>query len=66
MLVAAKVPVDVVAETTIEADAQGGYSMVINTSGIPDKEYRIEGAGDVKTMRLRGSAQGSHGDEEPS
>lgn len=53
------VPVDVVAETTVEADANGIYSIAIDTSGVPSGVYRIEGAGDSKTIRLGGSSASS-------
>ncbi len=61
---AATVPIDVVAETTTQADSQGKYTLVIDTSGIPDTEYKIQGAGDVKTIRLGGSSQSSSSDDE--
>jgi len=48
------VPVEVVAETQIKADSGGKYTMNIDTSGIPAGDYRIEGAGDMKTIRLGG------------
>ena len=54
-----QVPVEVVAETTIEADSQGKYGMVIDTSGIPGGDYRIEGAGDSKTIHIGGSSETS-------
>ncbi len=53
----AKVHVDVVAETTVEADHAGRYSMTIDTSGIPSGAYTIEGAGDTRTIRLGGSSR---------
>ena len=49
------VPVEVLAETQITADSGGKYSLNIDTSGIPAGGYRIEGAGDVKTIRLGGA-----------
>jgi hypothetical protein len=54
-----QVPVEVVAETTVEADSQGKYGMVIDTSGIPGGDYRIEGAGDSKTIHIGGSSETS-------
>ena len=47
------VPVEVVAETTAQVDSEGKYELVIDTSGIPAGDYRIEGAGDLKTIRIR-------------
>jgi hypothetical protein len=47
------VPVEVMAETVAQADSEGKYELVIDTSGIPAGDYRIEGAGDLKTIRIR-------------
>jgi len=61
---ASQVPVQVVAETTVKADSQGKYGMEIDTSGIPNGDYRIEGAGDSKTIHIGGSSQStSSGDD---
>ena len=49
------VPVEVVAETKITTDSGGKYTLYIDTSGIPAGDYRIEGAGDAKTIRLGGA-----------
>jgi len=49
------VPVEVVAETQITTDSSGRYTLNIDTSGIPAGDYRIEGAGDAKTIRLGGA-----------
>jgi hypothetical protein len=49
------VPVEVVAETKINTDSSGKYTLNIDTSGIPAGDYRIEGAGDAKTIRLGGA-----------
>ncbi|HUS75057.1 MAG TPA: hypothetical protein VMY43_03515 [Methanothrix sp.] len=49
------VPVEVVAETKIAADSSGKYTLDIDTSGIPAGDYRIEGAGDSKTIHLGGA-----------
>ncbi len=46
------VPVEVVAETMAQADSEGKYELVIDTSGIPAGDYRIEGAGDLKIVRI--------------
>lgn len=51
------VAVSVVAETAVKADSQGHYVMTIDTSGIPTGEYRIEGAGDTKTINLGSSSE---------
>ena len=48
------VPVEVVAETQVMPDSEGKYSLVIDTTGIPAGEYRIEGAGDAQTIRIGG------------
>ena len=53
------VPVTVMAETVVTTDARGKYSLNIDTSGIPAGEYRIEGAGDAKTILLGGSTSTS-------
>jgi hypothetical protein len=46
------VPVKVEAETAVLADSKGKYSLAIDTSGIPAGDYRIEGDGDSKTIRI--------------
>lgn len=46
------VPVKVEAETAVLADSKGKYSLTIDTSGIPAGDYRIEGNGDSKTIRI--------------
>lgn len=48
------VPVSVEAQTQVQADSAGKYELVIDTSGIPAGDYRIQGAGEVKTIRLGG------------
>lgn len=58
---ASHVKVDVTAETEVRADQNGGYRLAIDTSGVPEGEYRIESAGDVKVVRIT-SASGSRGD----
>jgi len=59
---ASKVPVEIVAETTVIADSQGKYKLVIDTTGMPSGDYEIEGEGDTKTVRIGGSAFSSGGD----
>lgn len=49
-----EVPVNIEAQTQVKADSAGKYKLVIDTSGIPAGDYRIQGAGDVKTIRLGG------------
>lgn len=51
-----KVTVEVVAETTVTANSQGKYNMVIDTFGIPAGTYRIEEASDSKTIRIGSSS----------
>ncbi len=60
---ASKVPVEVNAETSVKADSAGKYSLIIDTSGIPNGDYKIMGAGDSKIVRIGGSsgALGSEG-----
>lgn len=48
------IPVTVEAETQVQADSAGKYSLAIDTSGIPAGDYRIAGAGDSKIIRLGG------------
>ena len=47
-----QVPVEVGAETRVMADGNGKYSLDIDTSGIPAGEYRIEVAGETKTIQV--------------
>ncbi|MCX6677693.1 MAG: hypothetical protein NTU95_07080 [Methanothrix sp.] len=49
-----QVPVNIEAQTQVQADSVGKYELVIDTSGIPAGDYRIQGAGDAKTIRLGG------------
>ena len=46
------VAVSVEAETEVKADSQGRYLLDIDTSGIPAGEYRIEAAGETKTIQI--------------
>jgi len=52
-----QVPVEVAAETQVKADSNGKYSLDIDTSGIPAGEYRIEVAGETKTIQVGGLSQ---------
>jgi hypothetical protein len=49
-----EIPVIVEAQTQVQADSAGKYNLAIDTSGIPAGDYRIEGAGDSKIIRLGG------------
>jgi hypothetical protein len=49
---ATAVPVKVEAETAVQANSEGSYSLTIDTSGIPAGDYHIEGDGDSKTVRI--------------
>jgi hypothetical protein len=61
------VPVEIEAETSVMADPQGEYTLVIDTSGMPSGEYRIEGQGQAKTIRIgQSQADRSDGDNEHS
>jgi hypothetical protein len=51
-----KVPVNIEAQTQVKADPAGTYKLAIDTTGIPAGDYRIQGAGDVKTIRLGGGS----------
>jgi hypothetical protein len=59
---AASVPVRVSADTTVQADSKGRYSLVLDTSGIPAGDYTIMGNGETKIINLGASA----GSSEPS
>ncbi|MCX6674382.1 MAG: hypothetical protein NTY37_11465 [Methanothrix sp.] len=51
-----QVPVNIEAQTQVQADSAGTYKLIIDTSGIPAGDYRIQGAGDAKTIRLGGGS----------
>jgi hypothetical protein len=44
----------VAAETAVNADTAGKYSLDIDTSGIPSGAYKIEGAGETKIIQVGG------------
>jgi hypothetical protein len=58
---ASVVSVKVEAETAVRADSKGRYSLAIDTSGIPAGDYRIEGDGDSKIVRIGSPAAVSNG-----
>jgi len=47
-----EVPITIEAETGVLADSSGSYKLVIDTTGIPESDYLIEGDGDEKTVRI--------------
>lgn len=56
---APKVDIEVNAETAVLADSSGKYSLVIDTSGMPGGDYRIEGGGDSKVAHIGGTSSAS-------
>ncbi len=60
---ASKVTVEVNAETVVKADSSGNYSLVIDTSGIPSGDYKIEGDGDSKVVHIGGTSSASSAGE---
>jgi hypothetical protein len=63
---AAGVPVKVSADTTVQADSNGQYSLVLDTSGVPAGDYTITGGGETRIIHLGGSASGSSEPSQPS
>jgi hypothetical protein len=61
-----QVPIEVAAETQVKADSNGKYSLDIDTSGIPAGEYRIEVAGETKTIQVGGSSPDSSAASSPA
>jgi hypothetical protein len=51
-----QIPVNIEAQTQVKADSAGKYELAIDTTGIPAGDYRIQGAGDVKTISLGGDS----------
>ena len=51
-----QIPVNIEAQTQVKADSAGKYKLAIDTTGIPAGDYRIQGAGDAKTIRLGGGS----------
>ncbi len=64
-----EVPITIEAKTSVVADSKGRYKLIIDTTGIPESEYLIEGDGDAKTVQILGkdkkhvsAAEGSKGE----
>jgi hypothetical protein len=53
---AASVPVKVSADTTVQADSKGQYSLVLDTAGVPAGDYTIAGGGETRVIHLGTSA----------
>ena len=51
---ASSVNLKVVAETAVNADSAGKYNLDIDTSGIPSGAYKIQGAGETRTIQVGG------------
>lgn len=49
---ASDVSVSVSAETTVYADSDGSYRLAIDTTGIPEGDYRVQGAGDLIVLGI--------------
>jgi hypothetical protein len=49
------VSIEILAGTTVKADSNGKYSLDIDTSGIPIGDYKIEGSGKSKVIKIGGS-----------
>jgi hypothetical protein len=62
---AASVPVKVSADTTVQTDSKGQYSLVLDTSGVPAGDYVIEGGGETRVIHLGGAAEGSSVSSQP-
>jgi hypothetical protein len=46
----------VAAETQVRANSNGKYNLDIDTSDIPAGEYKIDVAGEIKTIQIGGSS----------
>jgi len=53
------VTIEIDAKTTVTADPGGKYKLTIDTTGIPAGDYKIEGAGDSKVIKIGGSSSGA-------
>ena len=60
-----EVPITVEAETRALADSKGRYRLAIDTTGIPEGEYLIEGDGDAKTVQILGKDKPHKNDVKP-
>jgi len=49
---ASSVPVTVSADTTVQADSKGLYSLILDTSGVPPGSYTITGGGETRIIRM--------------
>jgi len=49
---ATSVPVKVSADTTVQADSKGQYSLVLDTTGVPAGDYTIAGGGESRVIHL--------------
>ena len=47
-----EVPISIEAETGVLADSSGSYKLVIDTTGIPEGDYLIEGDGDEDSAHI--------------
>lgn len=54
----------VAAQTAVNADTAGKYSLDIDTSGIPSGAYKIEGAGETKIIQVGGVEEAPKVEEE--
>ena len=63
---AASVSVKVSADTTVQADTKGQYSLVLDTAGVPAGDYVIAEGGETRVIHLGASAAGSSGSSQPS
>ncbi|MGE4381512.1 MAG: hypothetical protein AB7E62_11315 [Methanothrix sp.] len=54
-----EVPITIEAETGVLSDSSGSYKLVIDTTGIPEGDYLIEGDGDEKTVRILSKGESS-------
>jgi hypothetical protein len=63
---ASSVPVKVSADTRVQADSIGQYSLVLDTSGVPAGDYAITGGGETKIIHLGAGAATSAEPSQPS
>lgn len=60
------VSLDVMAKTAVKADSSGKYSLSIDTSGVADGAYKIEGSGETKVIQVGKGAQTASASVGPS